>query len=149
MSQALHLVSQAGSQHSLDARGFLEILRRRLLRVTTGMRPGAQRLELAIETFWYAALDAGWSQPVRWAAMASNDHPLHVLLGPIRLMLRSELIHAGTPLPDALLDEVLRRVLDVAQSESQRQGRDEGLREDFYNWLRRRLRGVRTDSITV
>jgi hypothetical protein len=135
-------MSQPWPPPDLDARGFLEALRCRLLRVTTGMRPGAQRLELAIETFWYAALDARPQRPVPWAAIAGAGHPLHVLLGPVRLMLRSELIHAGAQLPDALIDDVLQRILDVAQSESQQRRRDDGLREDFFTWMRRRVRGV-------
>jgi hypothetical protein len=142
MPQALLRVTQTWTQQNLDARGFLEDLRRRLLRVTTGMRPGAQRLDLAIETFWYAALEARQDQPVSWADIAGSGHPLHLLLGPIRLMLRSELIHSGTPLPDALIDDVLQHVLAVAQSESQQGGRDASLREDFFIWLRRRMRGV-------
>jgi hypothetical protein len=142
-------VTQPWSQQDLDARGFLEALRRRLLRVTTGMRPGAQRLELAIETFWYAALDARPERAVPWAAIAGGGHPLHALLSPVRLMLRSELIHAGAQLPDALIDDVLRRVLDVAQSESQQQRRDDGLREDFFTWMRRRMRGVSAVSIAA
>jgi hypothetical protein len=149
MPQALLRMSQPLSSQDLDVRGFLEALRRRLLRVTTGMRPGAQRLELAIETFWYAALDARRSQPVSWAAIADDSHPLHALLGPIRLMLRSELIHAGAQLPDALIDDVLQHVLGVAQSESQQQARDDILREDFFTWMRRRLRGVSTVAVAA
>lgn len=142
MPQALLRVSPAGSGREFDARGFLERLRQRLLRVTAGMRPGAQRLDLAVETFWYAALDAARERPIPWTAISGEGHPLRVLLGPVRLMLRSELIHAGTHLPDALIDDVLQHVLAVAESESQQQGRDEALREDFTTWLRRRMRGV-------
>ncbi len=142
MPQTAVLMPQPLIEQQLDARGFLEGLRRRLLRVTTGMRPGQQRLELAIETFWYAALDARMEREVPWAAISGDQHPLHVLLGPVRLMLRSELIHAGTKLPDALIQNVLERILAVADSESRLGHRDEVLREDFFTWLRRRMRGV-------
>ena len=142
MQQAQRRESPLWSQPEPDARQFLESLRRRLLRVTTGMRPGAQRLDLAIETFWYAALEAARGEAVPWTAIAGEGHPLRMLLGPVRLMLRSELIHAGTQLPDALIDDVLARVLAVAESESQLGRRDEALREDFTTWLRRRMAGV-------
>ncbi|MEC9362124.1 MAG: hypothetical protein ACPHN2_08450 [Sinimarinibacterium flocculans] len=126
----------------MDPRDFLEGLRRRLLRVTSGMPPGAQRLDLAIEAFWYEALEAARGEAVTWTAIAGEGHPLRLLLGPVRLMLRSELIHAGTSCPDALVDDVLRQVLTVAESESQRGRRDDALREDFITWLHRRMRGV-------
>ena len=135
------------SNPSLNPRLFLETLRRKLLRVTAGMRAGTQRLELAIETFWYAALDAGDGRPVPWSALTHDGHPLQELLGPVRLMLRSELIHAGIPLPDALVDDVLDRILVVAESESQHRARDDALREDFTTWLRRRMHGVQTQRV--
>ncbi|MES0873747.1 hypothetical protein [Sinimarinibacterium thermocellulolyticum] len=123
-------------------RAFLETLRGRLLRVTTGMPPGVQRLELAIEVFWYAALDLGAGRHLRWLALTRDGHPLGELIGPVRLMLRSELTHAGARQPDALVDDVLQQVLAVAEHEARLGRRDSLLREDFTTWLRRRITGV-------
>jgi hypothetical protein len=126
-----------------DVRAFLEGLRNRVLRVTTGMRPGSQRLELAIEAFWYAAMEASaLAGAIPWRSFTHVDHSLRNLLGPIRLMLRSELINSGLAQPDALCDEALGRMLEVAEIEADRQGPDPQVREDFRTWLRNRLRAV-------
>ena len=130
------------SNPSLDPRTFLETLRSKLLRVTAGMRAGVQRLDLAIEVFWYAALGVQAGGRFRWSAIADEGNPLQELVGPVRLMLRSELIHAGARLPDALVDDVLQQVLRVAEHEAALGRRDEVLREDFTTWLRRRMVGV-------
>lgn len=127
---------------SLNPKVFLETLRSRLLRATAGMRAGAQRLDLAVEVFWYAALGARTGGRFRWSAITEDGHPLQELVGPVRLMLRSELIHAGARLPDALVDDVLQQVLRVAEHEAELGRRDEILREDFTTWLRRRMAGV-------
>jgi hypothetical protein len=127
----------------LDPRVFLETLRTRLLRVTAGMRAGVQRLELAIEVFWYAALGLKTAGGLRWSAITADGHPMRDLVGPVRLMLRSELINAGASQPDALVDDVLQQVLVVAEHEAELGRRDEVLREDFTTWLRRRMTGVR------
>lgn len=126
-----------------DVRAFLEGLRNRVLRVTTGMRPGIQRLELAIEAFWYAALEASaLAGSIPWRSFTRADHTLRNLLGPIRLMLRSELINSGLAQPDALCDEALARMLEVAETEAARLGPAPQLREDFRTLLRNRLRSA-------
>lgn len=128
---------------STDVRAFLEGLRNRVLRVTTGMRPGSQRLELAIEAFWYAALEASAAVgSIPWRSFTRTDHALRNLLGPIRIMLRSELINSGLPQPDALCDEALARMLEVAEVEGVHHGSDPQVREDFRTWLRNRLRAA-------
>ncbi|SFF50430.1 hypothetical protein SAMN04488120_10616 [Fontimonas thermophila] len=124
-----------------DARGFLEALRNRVLRVTLAMRPGVQRLELAIEVFWYAALETkAGEQPVPWSTYARPDHPQRGLLVPVRLMLRSELIHCGIARPDSILDEVMGRLLAVAQEEARLGRAQPALRERFFAWLRATVR---------
>ncbi|MEQ1440273.1 hypothetical protein AAG565_13015 [Fontimonas sp. SYSU GA230001] len=126
-----------------DVRIFLEGLRNRVLRVTTGMRPGSQRLELAIEAFWYAALEATAAVgAIPWRRFTRPDHALRSLLGPIRIMLRSELINSGLPQPDALCDDALGRMLEVAEAESATLKCDPQMREDFRTWLRGRLRAA-------
>lgn len=120
----------------LDPRTFLEKLRNRVLRVTAGMRPGPQRLELAIEVFWYAALEVkSGGEPVPWDAFARADHPLRNLMVPIRLMIRSELINSGMEQPDALADEAMVRVMGVAREEAVSGRPDPATREQFFTWL--------------
>lgn len=140
MSQSVSDLAVHAAAERIDARGFLERLRTRLLRATAGMRPGMQRLELAIEVFWYAALDVHAGTPTPWRALVRQGHPLRALLNPVRMMIRSELIHAGVRLDDAALDDILGRMLDVAQREAQSGCRDEELREAFLTALRQRLR---------
>lgn len=126
-----------------DVRAFLEGLRNRVLRVTTGMRPGSQRLELAIEAFWYAALEASTAVgSIPWRSFTHAGHALRSLLGPIRIMLRSELINSGLTQPDGLCDEALTRMLEVAEVEGDHHGSDPQVREDFRTWLRNRLRAA-------
>ncbi len=124
-------------------RAFLEALRHRVLRVTAGMRPGRQRLELAIEAFWYAALElksTGVTLP--WTAFGAAGHPQRGLLDPVRLMIRSELINSGLPRPDALAERAMLRVLEVAQAEVLAGGVDVAAREKFFTLLRADMRGA-------
>ncbi len=126
----------------LAPRAFLESLRNRMLRVTTGMRPGPQRLELAIEVFWTVALETLRAIPgssIPWETFVTPGHPLRGLLEPIRLMIRSELIQSGMAQPDALTHEVLLRILDVAERETPNQKPDHAARELLYCWLERCL----------
>lgn len=124
-----------------DVRAFLEQLRNRVLRVTTGMRPGQQRLELAIEAFWYAALGVTPELgAIPWRSFVQADHPLRNLLGPIRLMLRSELINSGIARPDPMLDDALMRMLEVAEVEGAGREADARRRDAYRQWLRATLR---------
>ena len=137
----LNSVAAAPDLGSADVRAFLEGLRNRVLCVTTGMRPGSQRLELAVEAFWYAALEASAAVgSIPWRSFTSPDHVQRNLLGPVRMMLRSELINSGLEQPDVLCDEALGRMLEVAETEAARQHAEPHVREDFRTWLRNRLR---------
>lgn len=141
MSSAELKVGAVPELGATDVRTFLAQLRNRVLRVTSGMRPGHQRLELAIEAFWYEALDATPAVGnIPWRSFARPEHPLRSLLGPIRLMLRSELINSGVSQPDPLTDEALARMLEVADGESGRHRADPTLRDTFRHWLRSQLR---------
>ncbi|TJY56674.1 hypothetical protein E4T66_19125 [Sinimarinibacterium sp. CAU 1509] len=121
-----------------------------MLRVTTGMRPGAQRLELAIEVFWTVALETLRAMPgssIPWETFATPGHPLRGLLEPIRLMIRSELIQSGMSQPDTLTHEVLLRILDVAERETSKQKPDHAARELLYRWLERCLHQGRSAAV--
>lgn len=135
--------SQDRPHTSLDPRSFLEGLRNRVLRVTFGMRPGPQRLELAIEVFWYAALEVTvGGRPVPWLAYAGAEHPQRGLLVPVRLMIRSELINSGVAQPDTIVDEAMGRLLAVADEEAQAASPSPAMRETFFTWLRAAMRGL-------
>lgn len=141
MSQNAMSSKEPPASVDLEPRSFLEGLRNRVLRVTAGMRPGPQRLELAIEVFWYAALEVkSGGAPVPWDAFARTDHPLRSLMVPIRLMIRSELINSGVMQPDALADDAMARVMGVAHDEALSGRPDPGVREQFFTWLGSRMR---------
>lgn len=136
MPQSAMLSKSLPASGDLDPRTFLENLRNRVLRVTAGMRPGPQRLELAIEVFWYAALEVKSSGgPVPWDAFARADHTLRNLMVPIRLMIRSELISSGMTRPDILADDAMARVVGVARDEAAAGQPDRAAREQFFTWL--------------
>lgn len=128
----------------LDSRLFLERLRNRMLRVTAGMRPGTQRLELAIEIFWYAALElrAVDIAPLPWVQFTQPGHGMGQLLAPMRLMIRSELINCGLRQPDGLTGDTLQRLLEVAQKEALAGMVQTDAREQFLTWLQNRLRST-------
>ncbi len=134
-------VSEFTLPNGLAPRPFLEGMRNRVLRVTTGMRPGPQRLELAIEAFWYAALDAASSaQPrIPWSSFASGTHPLRGLIDPLRLMIRSELMNSGLAAPDALTAQALDQILQVAEAEAASGKAMPENRELFCHWLERQV----------
>ena len=141
MSQNAMPPKEPPASVDLEPRAFLEGLRNRVLRVTAGMRPGPQRLELAIEVFWYAALEVkSGGAPVPWGAFARPDHPLRSLMVPIRLMIRSELINSGVMQPDALADDAMARVMSVAHEEALAGCPDPGMRDQFFTWLGSRMR---------
>lgn len=139
MSIDIGTAPHGGRSQSLDAKHFLEGLRNRVLRVTTGMRPGPQRLDLAIEAFWYAALDLVVARAqVSWRSLTPTTHA--ALLGPIRLMIRSELINAGVAQPDALADQSLQRALDIAECETAAAAPLPAARAEFFEWLHVQMR---------
>ncbi|MFP5306821.1 MAG: hypothetical protein ACLGI7_13480 [Gammaproteobacteria bacterium] len=148
MSTDIGTAPQGGRSQSLDAKHFLEGLRNRVLRVTTGMRPGPQRLDLAIEAFWYAALDlAVEGAQVSWRSFTPTTHG--ALLGPIRLMIRSELINSGVAQPDALADQSLQRALDIAECEAAAAAPLPAARVDFFEWLHAQMRRAASPAGTA
>lgn len=135
-------VSEFALPEGFSPRAYLECLRNRVLRVTTGLPAGTQRLELAIEAVWVSSLEVARStaSPIPWSQVAAGGNPMRGLLDPIRLMIRSELLQSGIKQPDPVLGPLMTQILDVAQRESGLQRADYEARDLLYHWLERRLR---------